>query len=54
MMAATPHQIDMVRLAALVGRLDAGQPAACTVDGCVHEHGAAAPDAGERAAVLAA
>lgn len=54
MRAATSIQIDMVRLAALIGRLDAGHERNCTVEGCVHDHGDGRADTVREVAVIAA
>lgn len=42
-------QIDMIRLAALLGRLEAHEGGVCTVEGCRHEHAGVT----EQAAVVA-
>lgn len=54
MSAATSVQIDMARLAALLGRLDAGHSGSCTVEGCVHGHGDRSMGIAGEVAVLAA
>lgn len=54
MRAATSVQIDMVRLAALLGRLDAGHAGECTVEGCVHHRGDGGAETVREVAVIAA
>lgn len=54
MSTATSVQIDMVRLAALLGRLDAGHAGNCTVEGCVHDHGDGGAQTAREVAAIAA
>ncbi len=54
MRAASSVQIDMVRLAALLGRLEGGHPGHCTVEGCVHDHGDGGVGTVREVAVIAA
>lgn len=54
MRAVTSVHIDMIRLSALLGRLEPGHPGNCMVEGCVHDHGDGGVETVREAAVIAA
>jgi hypothetical protein len=54
MSSTTATPIDMVRLAALIGRFEADHPGSCDTAGCVHLHEPVAAAEGGRERPLAA